>query len=335
MSINYKQLGLVTTKEMFKKAIKEKFAIPGYNFSNMEQLQAIIQACIETDSPVILQISSGAYEYIGPILLRNMIIGIIQTMKESNIKIPIALHLDHGHTFQLCKSCIDNGFSSVMIDGSYLSYEKNICLTKKVVNYAHSKNVVVEAELGVLVGIEDNTKAKKNLYTNPEKVKNFISKTNIDSLAIAIGTSHGAYKFKIDSNEKMPSLQFDILKKIKKQLPNFPIVLHGASSIASKYVNIINQNGGNIKNAIGVSENQLRKAIKNGISKINIDSDIRIAMTAIIRKTLTKNPKEFNPREYLGPAREELIKIIKHKNKKIFGSTGFGHKINIMGVQLP
>jgi fructose-bisphosphate aldolase class II len=339
MSINYKKLGLVTTQEMFKKALKKKFAIPAYNFSNMEQLQAIIQGCIETNSPVILQVSSSAIKYINPILLRQMIFGAIKIIKKNKIKIPIALHLDHGNTFELCKSCIDNGFSSVMIDGSFLSYEKNIFLTKKVVKYAHSKNVVVEGELGVLAGIENNSnpahlhnklrdipekrkiKIEKNFYTQPEKVKNFISKTRVDSLAIAIGTSHGVYKFKTDKNT--PSLRFDILQKIKKQLPNFPIVLHGASSIESKYVNIINQYGGDIKNSAGISENQLRKAIKNGICKINIDSDLRLTMTAIIRKTLTENPKEFDPRKYLGLCREELIKIIKYKNKKIFGSAGW------------
>lgn len=325
--MNYKNLGLTSTKKMFEMAIKEKFAIPAYNFSNMEQLQAIIFGCIETDSPVILQISSSAHKYIGSILLRNMIVGATQIIKENNAKIPIALHLDHGDTFELCKTCIDNGFSSVMIDGSHLSYEENIHLTKKVATYAHSKNVVIEGELGILSGIEDNIMAKKNFYTDPEKAKNFILKTNVDSLAISIGTSHGAYKFKIDPDKKMPSLQFDILKKIKEQLPNFPIVLHGASSILPEYVNIINQNNGNIKNAAGVSENQLRKAIKNGICKINIDSDLRLVVTAIIRKTLTEYPNEFDPRKYLGLAREELIKIIKYKNKKVFGSAGYGHKI--------
>ncbi|MFH1837919.1 MAG: ketose-bisphosphate aldolase [Candidatus Kuenenbacteria bacterium] len=325
--ISYKNLGLVTTKEMFKKAIKEKFAIPAYNFSNTEELQAIIQGCIETNSPVILQISSRIYKCTNSIFLRHMIIGATQMIKQSNTKIPIALHLDHGDSFELCKSCIDNGFSSVMIDGSFFSYEKNIALTKKVADYAHSKNVVVEAELGILSGIEYNTKSKKNLYTQPEKVKDFILKTNVDSLAISIGTSHGAYKFKINSGEKMPLLRFDILKEIKKRLPNFPIVLHGASSILPKYVKIINQYGGDIKNAAGISESQLRKAIQNGICKINIDSDIRLIMTAMIRKTLAENPKEFDPIKYLGPSREELIKIIKYKNKKIFGSAGYGNKI--------
>lgn len=324
MNINYKNLGLVTTKEMFKKAIKEKFAIPAYNFSNMEQLQAIIQGCIETNSPVILQVSGSAYKYIGLILLRHMIAGATQMI---NGKIPIALHLDHGDSFELCKFCVDNGFSSVMIDGSFYSYEENICLTKKVVKYAHSKNVVVEGELGVLAGIEDNVKAKQNLYTQPEKVKDFILKTGVDSLAVAIGTSHGAYKFKIESGEKTPSLRIDILEKIKKQLPNFPIVLHGASSILPKYVNIINQYGGCIENAVGISESQLRKAIKNDVCKINIDSDLRLIATAMIRKILAENPKEFDPRKYFGPAREELIKIIKYKNKKIFGSAGYGHQI--------
>ncbi|MBI4653076.1 class II fructose-1,6-bisphosphate aldolase [Candidatus Kuenenbacteria bacterium] len=325
MPINYKNLGLVTTKEMFKKAIKEKFAIPAYNFSNMEQLQAIIQGCVETDSPVILQVSSSAYKYASPILLRHMIIGALQIVKESGAKIPVVLHLDHGDSFELCKFCIDNGFSSVMIDGSFLSYEKNICLTKKVARYAHSKNVVVEGELGVLAGIKDNIKAEKKFYTQPEKVKDFILKTGVDSLAIAIGTSHGAYKI-VGRATSDHTLRFDILKKIKKQLPNFPIVLHGASSILPKYINIINQFGGDIENAVGISESQLRKAIKNGVCKINIDSDIRLVMTAIIRKTLVENPKEFDPRKYLGPSREELIKIIKYKNKKIFGSARYGHK---------
>lgn len=327
MGINYKELGLVTTKEMFKVAMEKGFAIPGYNFNNMEQLQAVILGCVETDSPVILQVSKGARQYANPTLLRYMAMGIIEMVKESGNEIPIALHLDHGDSFELCKSCIDSGFSSVMIDGSHYPYEENISLTRRVVEYAHANGVVVEGELGILAGIEEEVVAEKTTYTRPEEVEDFVSRTGVDSLAIAIGTSHGAYKFKIKPGEQLPPLRFDILEECAKRLPNFPIVLHGASSVLQKYVDIINQYGGNLEGAVGVPEDQLRKAAKSAVCKINIDTDGRLVMTAMIRKSLAENPKEFDPRKYLGPARQELIEMIKYKNVNVLGSAGHGKEI--------
>ncbi len=327
MSVSYKELGLATTKVMFQKAIESGFAIPAYNFNNMEQLQSIIRGCIESDSPVILQVSSGARKYADPILLRYMALGAVEMVKASGASIPIALHLDHGDTFELCKSCIDSGFSSVMIDGSHLSFEENIQLTRKVVEYAHQKDVVVEGELGVLAGIEDDVVAEKSHYTQPEEVEEFVAKTGVDSLAISIGTSHGAYKFKIKEGEQVPSLRFDILEKIEERLPGFPIVLHGASSVLPVYVDMINQYGGRLEGAVGIPEDQLRRAAKSAVCKINIDSDGRLVVTAVVRKTLTENPKEFDPRKYLGPAREELQGMIARKNKDVLGSAGQGKAI--------
>jgi len=327
MSISYKDLGLVTTKEMFKVAMEKGFAVPGYNFNNMEQLQAIIQGCIESDSPVILQVSKGAREYANAILLRYMAMGVIEMVKRSENEIPVVLHLDHGDSFELCKSCIDNGFSSVMIDGSHYPYEENIALTRQVVEYAHSKDVVVEGEIGILAGIEEDVKAEKTSYTRPEEVEEFVSRTEVDSLAIAIGTSHGAYKFKVKPGEQLPPLRFDILKECERRLPGFPIVLHGASSVLQKYVEIINQYGGNLEGAVGVPEDQLRKAAKSAVCKINIDTDGRLVVTAIVRKILAEKPKEFDPRKYLGPARQELIEMIKRKNKEVLGSAGHGKEI--------
>ncbi|HDT11956.1 MAG TPA: class II fructose-1,6-bisphosphate aldolase [bacterium] len=328
-AVSYKELGLVNTVELFKKAVDGGYALPAYNFNNMEQLQAIIQACVETNSPVILQVSKGARNYANATLLKNMAKGAVEYAKELGNPIPIVLHLDHGGDFEICKECIDNGFSSVMIDGSHLPYEENIALTKKVVEYAHSREdyITVEGELGVLAGIEDDVVAEKSTYTQPEEVIDFVSKTGVDSLAISIGTSHGANKFKPEQCTKdengilvPPPLRFDILEEIEKKLPGFPIVLHGSSSVPQDIVKIINSNGGTIKNAVGIPEEQLRKAATSAVCKINIDSDGRLAMTAAIRKVLVEKPAEFDPRKYLGPARDSLKELYKHKNINVLGS---------------
>ncbi len=314
----YTDLGLVNTREMFKKAMEGGYAIPAYNFNNMEQLQAIIIACVESKSPVILQVSSGARKYANQTLLKYMAMGAVEMMKEMGGNIPITLHLDHGDTFELCKSCIDSGFSSVMIDASHHTFEKNIELTKQVVEYAHPRDVTVEAELGVLAGIEDEVSSEVSHYTKPEEVEEFVKKTGCDSLAISIGTSHGAYKFK--PGQAVPPLRFDILEECEKRLPGFPIVLHGASSVLPEYVDMINKYGGKIEGAVGVPEEQLRKAAKSAVCKINIDSDGRLVVTAIIRKVFAEKPSEFDPRKYLGPAREELVRMIKNKNENVLGS---------------
>ncbi|OGC37403.1 fructose-bisphosphate aldolase, partial [candidate division WOR-1 bacterium RIFOXYC2_FULL_37_10] len=273
MSKLYEELGLVNTKEMFKKAMEGKYAVPAYNFNNMEQLQAIVAGCAETGSPVIIQVSSGARKYANQTLLRYMAQGAVEMVrKELKSNIPICLHLDHGDTFELCKSCVDYGFSSVMIDGSHHPYEKNIEVTKQVVEYAHAHDVTVEGELGVLAGIEDEVKAEKSNYTDPDEVIDFVKRTGVDSLAISIGTSHGAYKFKLKPGESVPPLRFDILEKIEKKLPGFPIVLHGASSVVQEYVQMINKFGGKMDNAVGIPEDQLRRAASSAVCKINIDS---------------------------------------------------------------
>ena len=328
--VSYKELGLVNTKEMFKAAVEGGYAIPAFNFNNMEQMQAIIQACAETKSPVILQVSSGARKYANQTLLRYMAQGAVEYAKELGWEKPqICLHLDHGDTFELCKSCIDMGFSSVMIDGSHHSYEENIELTKRVVEYAHQYGVTVEGELGVLAGIEDDVVAEHHTYTRPEEVVDFVKRTGVDSLAISIGTSHGANKFTPaqctrDANGMLvpPPLRFDILHEIEKQIPGFPIVLHGSSSVPQEYVEIINTHGGKLKDAIGIPEEQLREAAKSAVCKINIDSDGRLAMTASIRKFMVEQPDKFDPRQYLGPAREELKKLYMHKVNNVLGSAG-------------
>lgn len=320
--VSYKDLGLVNTKEMFKKAMAGKYAIPAYNFNNMEQLQAIIQACVETRSPVILQVSKGARNYANQTLLRYLAQGAVEMAKELGYNIPIALHLDHGDSFELAKSCIESGFSSVMIDGSHLPYDQNVELTKKVVDFAHKYDVTVEGELGVLAGIEDEVQAAHSHYTNPDDVEDFVKKTNVDSLAISIGTSHGAYKFKVKPGESVPPLRFDILEEIEKRIPGFPIVLHGASSVPQKIVEEINSYGGKLDNAVGVPEEQLRRAAASSVCKINIDSDGRLAMTAAIRKVLAEKPDEFDPRKYLGPARDYLKELYIHKIKNVLGSAG-------------
>jgi fructose-bisphosphate aldolase class II len=330
MAISYKELGFVNTREMFKKAVVGGYAIPAYNFNNMEQLQAIITACGQSKSPVILQVSSGARKYANATLLRYMGQGAVQMAKDAGYTIPMTLHLDHGDTFELCVSCIESGFSSVMIDGSHHPYDKNVELTRKVVQYAHKYDVTVEGELGVLAGIEDDVQAAKGIYTPPEQVEDFVKKTGVDSLAISIGTSHGAYKFKPEQCTKdpvtgillPPPLRFDILEEIERRIPGFPIVLHGASSVLPEYVNIINANGGRLKAAVGIPAEQLRRAAKSAVCKINIDSDGRLVLTAIVRKVFAEKPEEFDPRKYLGPARDELVKMMIDKNQNVLGSAG-------------
>lgn len=315
--VSYKELGLVNTTEMFAKAVKGGYAIPAFNFNNMEQMQAIIQACVETKSPVILQVSSGARKYANQTLLRYMAQGAVEYAKELGCNIPIVLHLDHGDSFELCKSCIDLGFSSVMIDGSHLPYAENVALTKKVVEYAHAHDVTVEGELGVLAGVEDEVSAEHHTYTQPEEVEDFVKKTGVDSLAISIGTSHGAFKFKPGQN---PEIRLDILAEIEERIPGFPIVLHGSSSVPQDIVAEINKYGGKLKDSIGIPEEQLRAAAKSAVCKINIDSDGRLAMTAAIRKVFAENPAEFDPRKYLGPAREKLKELYMHKVRNVLGS---------------
>ena len=320
--VNFKDLGLVNTREMFAKAVKGGYAIPAYNFNNMEQLQAIIQACTETESPLILQVSKGAREYANGTLLRYMAQGAVEYAKEiskNGKAIPIVLHLDHGPDFETCKACIDYGFSSVMIDGSHFPYEENVAITKKVVEYAHAHDVTVEGELGVLAGVEDEVASETHTYTQPDEVEDFVKKTGVDSLAIAIGTSHGAYKFKPGDD---PKIRLDILAEIEKRIPGFPIVLHGSSSVPQDLVKIINENGGKLKYAIGIGDDQLREAAKSAVCKINIDSDGRLAMTAAIRKVFAEKPEEFDPRKYLGPARTALKELYIRKNKEVLGSAG-------------
>ncbi len=320
--VSYKDLGFVNTEEMFKKAMNEGYAVPAYNFNNMEQIQAIITACVETKSPVILQVSKGAREYANETLLRYMGQGAVEMAKKLGGNIPIALHLDHGDSYELTVSCIESGFSSVMIDGSHLPYEENIALTRKVVDYARKHDVTVEGELGVLAGIEDEVSSEKSHYTKPEEVEDFVSRTGVDSLAISIGTSHGAYKFKLKPGEKPPDLRFDILEEVEKRIPGFPIVLHGSSSVPRSLVVEINKYGGKLDDAVGIPEEQLRKAASMAVCKINIDSDGRLAMTAAIRKVLAEKPGEFDPRKYLGPARSALLEVYRHKNINVLGSAG-------------
>ncbi len=328
MAVSYKELGFVNTREMFERAMEGGYAVPAYNFNNLEQLQAIINGCGQSKSPVILQVSSGARKYANATLLRHMGKGAVEMARELAYNIPIALHLDHGDSYELCVSCIETGFSSVMIDGSHLPYDENVALTDKVVRYAHQYDVTVEGELGVLAGIEDDVVAAKSVYTQPEEVEDFLSKTGVDSLAISIGTSHGAYKFKPEQctrNKKgvliPPPLRFDILEEIEKRIPGFPIVLHGASSVLRKYVDLINNNNGELEAAVGIPEDQLRKSARSAVCKINIDSDGRLVFTATIRKIFNEKPAEFDPRKYLGPAREELVHMIMEKNRNVLGSS--------------
>lgn len=329
--VNFKEIGLVNTREMFAKAIKGGYAIPAFNFNNMEQLQAIVKASAETKSPVILQVSKGARNYANATLLRYLAEGAVEYAKELGWAKPqIVLHLDHGDSYELCKDCVDMGFSSVMIDGSSLPYEENIALTKKVVEYAHKYDVTVEAELGVLAGVEDEVQSEESHYTKPEEVIDFATRTGCDSLAISIGTSHGAYKFKPEQCTRDPKtgrlvpppLAFDVLDAVMEKLPGFPIVLHGSSSVPQEYVDIINANGGKLPDAVGIPEEQLRLAAKSAVCKINIDSDSRLAFTAAVRQTLANKPAEFDPRKYCGPARDLMEELYRHKIINVLGSNG-------------
>ncbi len=305
---------LVTTKDMFKKAYEGGYAIGAFNVNNMEIVQAITEACKEENAPVILQVSKGARAYANHTYLVKLVeAAVIET------GLPIVLHLDHGDSFETCKSCIDGGFTSVMIDGSSHSFADNIELTRRVVEYAHERGVVVEGELGTLAGVEDEVSHEFSTYTRPEEVEEFVSKTGVDSLAIAIGTSHGAYKFKPGTE---PQLRFDILEEVSRRLPGFPIVLHGSSSVPQEYVKMINENGGNMPGAIGVPEEQLRKAASMAVCKINIDSDLRLAMTGTVRKFFNDNPAKFDPREYLKPARANIKELVRHKLVNVLGCNG-------------
>ena len=307
---------LVTTKEMFQKAYEGGYAIGAFNVNNMEIVQGITRAAKKLDSPVILQCSASARKYAS----HGYLVAMVKAAAEET-GLPIALHLDHGPDFETCKDCVDGGFTSVMIDGSSLSFEDNIAVTKKVVEYAHAHGVVVEGELGTLAGVEDEVQvsAEDAFYTSPDEACEFVEKTGVDSLAIAIGTSHGAYKFKPGQN---PELKFDILEEIGKRMPGFPIVLHGASSVDQNHIKMINEYGGKMPDAIGIPEDMLRKAAAMAVCKINVDSDIRIAMTAALRKYLAENPTQFDPRKYLTPARDLIIEVVEHKIKDVFGSNG-------------
>ena len=307
---------IVTSTEMFKKAYEGHYAIGAFNVNNMEIIQGITEAAAELRSPLILQVSAGARKYAKHVYLMKLV-----EAAEADTGLPICLHLDHGDSFELCKSCIDGGFTSVMIDGSKHRFEENIALTRQVVEYAHARGVVVEAELGRLAGIEDavHVKAEDSSYTRPDEVEEFVSRTGCDSLAIAIGTSHGAFKFKPGTK---PQLRFDILEEVEKRLPGFPIVLHGASSVIPKYVDTINANGGKLVGALGVPEDQLRHAARMAVCKINIDSDLRLAMTAGVRETLVKEPEAFDPRKYLAPGRDNIRELVKAKIVNVLGSDG-------------
>ncbi len=315
--VSYKELGLVNSREVFKKAVTGGYAIPAFNFNNMEQLQAIVAAAVETKSPVIMQVSNGARKYANQAILRHLAHGAVDYAKDLGVEIPIILHLDHGDSFELCKSCIDSGFSSVMIDGSHLPYDENVALTAKVVEYAHQFDVTVEGELGILAGVEEDVVAEEHTYTSPDEVEDFVKKTGVDSLAISIGTSHGAFKFKPGQD---PKIRLDILHEIEKRIPGFPIVLHGSSSVPQDIVEEINKYGGNLKDSIGIPEDQLREASKSAVCKINIDSDGRLAMTAAIRKVIVESPEEFDPRKFLAPAREKLKNLYIHKIVNVLGS---------------
>ena len=327
--VNYKDLGLVNTREMFKKAVAGGYAIPAFNFNTMEQMQAIVQAAVETKSPVIMQVSKGARNYANATILRYMAEGAVAYAKDLGCEKPeIVLHLDHGDSFELCKDCIDMGFSSVMYDGSSLPYEENIKISRQVVEYAHKYDVTVECELGVLAGVEDEVASEVSHYTKPEEVIDFATRTGCDSLAISIGTSHGAYKFKPEQCTRDPKtgklvpppLAFDVLAEIEKKLPGFPIVLHGSSSVPQDEVDTINKFGGKLPDAVGIPEEQLRKAAKSAVCKINIDSDSRLAFTAAVRKVFAEKPGEFDPRKYCGPARDLMYELYSHKIKEVLGS---------------
>lgn len=322
-------MAIVTTKDMFAKAYNGGYAIGAFNVNNMEIIQGITEAAMEEQAPLILQVSKGARAYAKHVYLMKLIEAAIEDAEQSaGFDLPIAVHLDHGDSFELCKSCIDGGFSSVMIDGSSKPYEENVKLTRQVVEYAHDHGVVVEGELGTLAGIEDEVQvsAEDSSYTRPEEVQDFVERTGVDSLAIAIGTSHGAYKFtaaQCTRNEKgqlvPPPLRFDILKEVEERLPGFPIVLHGSSSVPQEFVRLINENGGRMPDAVGIPEEQLREAARMAVCKINIDSDLRLAMTASIRQYFTQHPDHFDPRQYLKPARQAIKEMVKHKLVDVLG----------------
>ncbi len=315
-------MAIVTSKEMFEKAYKGGYAIGAFNVNNMEIIQGITEAAMEEHAPLILQVSKGARSYAKHVYLMKLIEAAVQDAEQSaGFDLPICVHLDHGDSFELCKSCIDGGFTSVMIDASSRPFEENIAVTKQVVQYAHDHGVVVEAELGTLAGIEDevNVSAEDSSYTRPEDVQEFVERTGCDSLAIAIGTSHGAYKFKPGTK---PQLRFDILEDVSRRLPGFPIVLHGSSSVPQEFVEKINKYGGNMPGAVGVPEEQLRKAAEMAVCKINIDSDLRLAMTATVRQYFTEHPDHFDPRQYLKPARENIKVMVKHKVINVLGCNG-------------
>ena len=319
-------MALIGTKEMFAKALNSDYAVGAFNVNNMEIVQGITEAAAELNAPLILQVSKGARAYANPIYLKKLVEAAVE-----DTGLPICLHLDHGDSFETCKSCVDGGFTSVMIDASGKPFAENIEITRKVVEYAHDHGVVVEAELGTLAGVEDevNVKAEDSSYTRPEEVEEFVSKTGCDSLAIAIGTSHGAYKFtaaQCTRNEQgilvPPPLRFDVLEEVEKRLPGFPIVLHGSSSVPQEFVKMINENGGNMPDAVGIPEEQLRRAARSSVCKINIDSDLRLAMTANIRKYFAEHPDHFDPRQYLKPARAAIKELVKHKIVDVLGCDG-------------
>ena len=319
MKFNYKDLGLANTKEMFKRANENGYSVPAFNFNNLEQMQAIVEAAAEMGSPVILQVSGGARNYINKEMVPYLAQSAVALVKSKGSDIPVALHLDHGNSFELCADCIDYGFSSVMIDASHHSFEENIELSKKVAEYAHQFDVSVEAELGVLAGIEDEVKADDHVFTQPDEVEEFVKRTGVDSLAISIGTSHGAHKFRPGDD---PKLKLDILEEVERRIPGFPIVLHGSSSVPAKYIDMIKEFGGEIKDAIGIPDEQLRLASKSAVAKINVDTDGRLAFTAAVRKVLFTKKTEFDPRKYLGAAKEEMKEYYKTKIVDVFGSEG-------------
>jgi len=311
-SRRFEDFDLVNTQKMLRKALREHYAVPGYNFYNLEQLQGILYGCTETSSPVILQILRGNLDYVNLASLMLMVKGVLKSLRKSRRDIPVALNLDHGNSLEICKTCIDLGFSSVMIDGSFLPYEENVKLTRSVVDYAHDFDVSVEGELGGIAGIEERV-TPEQMFTRPEEVEDFVSKTGVDSLAISIGTAHGAYKFKVE--DKAPKLRHDILDAIRERIGSFPLVLHGASAVPPEFIEMVNRYGGKMEGAIGVGEDQLRTAIKKGICKTNFDTDIKLIFTAVTRKYFAENPGEFDPKKYVEPARERLKEYVKNKNR--------------------
>jgi fructose-bisphosphate aldolase class II len=319
--MHYRELGFENTKDMFSKAYKGGYAVPAYNFINMEQLQAIVTACIKSRSPVILQASKRVRQYVGREFMKSLSRAAIELIRQSDTPIPCALHLDHGDSPEECKNSINDGFSSVMIDGSALPFDENIRVTKNVVDYAHEYDVTVEGELGVLSGVEDDITHERTKYTDPLSVKEFVAKTGVDSLAVSIGTAHGVTKARLKPGEPMPPLRFDILNEIENKVPGFPIVLHGSSSIPQEYIDMVNKYGGDIKEAVGIPEDQIRKASRSSVCKVNIATDALLVMTAIIRKTMYEYATVFDPRKYIGPARDELVKMYMKKNKEVLGSS--------------